>query len=708
MKKMKKSKKASLFIACLLLVWGFNGIGSASIEGQHYYYVPHVAGNSEFYPANDSYTDLFILITEDGTDYEVDQEGDGIYENQFNGVSAGVIDYYQHNSNPRYGGPLATGASIRSNKPLQVTFTFNQNDYSTYDAGFMSASIIPKEAWGSNFVVPVNSTYFYIFSDSPTQVKITPPGQSTSTYTISARKNIKFSNISSGTTITADDPVYVLAVNCQPDQNYPWMYNVLPIEKIGLEYYHDTTYGEYDTWPTIPKIWITAVNDGTIVNIDENKDGTNEYTYYLNANTSAIYSNPKKGAHIWANEKMYVVYVENWNQSFHGKFGGGATEYLPTASYGNNYALCEIGGSGYLADNQRIFIVANGDNTTVKIDFNWDGVDLTKKLDKGEVWAVFWPKFSTPYVLASSHIWSDSGIQVIYRTDLAHPDHPGVVFAYTAVPLIKPNDSPVALCDDISISVDQYCQAFINPGDIDGGSYDPDGDNIELTVDNPGPFSIGEHIVILTVTDEHGKSDTCQATVTVIDSIDPVPDLAILLTVSGECWAEITVIPTATDNCAGQINGVTNDPLKYTTQGTFTVTWIYNDGNGNIVTQTQTVVVQDLTAPNIENIKANPSILWPPNHKMVPINVDVTAIDNCDPNLDCRIINVASNEPVNGLGDGDTSPDWEITGLLSVNLRAERSGTGTGRIYTITVLCKDASGNSSTRCIDVLVPHNKN
>jgi len=269
------------------------------------------------------------------------------------------------------------------------------------------------------------------------------------------------------------------------------------------------------------------------------------------------------------------------------------------------------------------------------------------------------------------------------------------------------NNPPTAICKDISRDADRYCQAFIGPADIDGGSYDPDGDNIELTVDNPGPFSIGAHIVKLTVTDEHGKSDTCQATVTVLDKIPPVPDLASLPTVSGECSAEISVIPTATDNCAGKIDGVTNDPLKYTTQGTYTVAWTYNDGNGNIVTQTQTVVVKDVTAPNIENIKANPGVLWPPNHKMVPVTVNVTATDNCDPNLDCRITSVASNEPVDGLGDGDTSPDWEITGNLSLKLRAERSGTGNGRIYTITLLCKDASGNSSMRSIDVLVPHNK-
>jgi len=68
---------------------------------------------------------------------------------------------------------------------------------------------------------------------------------------------------------------------------------------------------------------------------------------------------------------------------------------------------------------------------------------------------------------------------------------------------------------------------------------------------------------------------------------------------------------------------------------------------------------------------------------------------------------VNSNEPVNGLGDGDTAPDWIITGDLTVNLRAERSGIGNGRIYTITVTCKDACGNSSVGSTTVTVPHDQ-
>jgi hypothetical protein len=137
------------------------------------------------------------------------------------------------------------------------------------------------------------------------------------------------------------------------------------------------------------------------------------------------------------------------------------------------------------------------------------------------------------------------------------------------------------------------------------------------------------------------------------------------------------------------------------------VTWTYDDGNGNIATQAQTVIVKDTKPPVISNLIASPSVLWPPNHEMVPITLTVSASDNCDSNPICQIVSVISNEPENGLGDGDKAPDWEITGTLTVNLRAERSGKGDGRVYTVKVRCTDNAGNFSDHTITVTVPHDK-
>jgi hypothetical protein len=72
--------------------------------------------------------------------------------------------------------------------------------------------------------------------------------------------------------------------------------------------------------------------------------------------------------------------------------------------------------------------------------------------------------------------------------------------------------------------------------------------------------------------------------------------------------------------------------------------------------------------------------------------------------IKCRIIKVTSNEPENGLGDGDTAPDSQIIDRLLVKLRAERSGRGNGRIYTIDVQTTDILGIRRVDTVTVTVP----
>jgi photosystem II stability/assembly factor-like uncharacterized protein len=116
------------------------------------------------------------------------------------------------------------------------------------------------------------------------------------------------------------------------------------------------------------------------------------------------------------------------------------------------------------------------------------------------------------------------------------------------------------------------------------------------------------------------------------------------------------------------------------------------------------ITVNDVQPPTVSQPTVDKQTLWPPEHQLVPIFVDYTASDN--DSVSCSL-SVSSNEPINGLGDGDTAPDWVVTNAHNLFLRSERGGKGTGRIYTITVTCVDPSGNSTSRNTSVRVPLNQ-
>jgi len=110
-------------------------------------------------------------------------------------------------------------------------------------------------------------------------------------------------------------------------------------------------------------------------------------------------------------------------------------------------------------------------------------------------------------------------------------------------------------------------------------------------------------------------------------------------------------------------------------------------------------------APVISNASATPDILWPPDHKFVDVTINYTVTEPCPHTC---VLSVTSDEPINGVGDGNTSPDWQVIDAHHVRLRAERSGPGNGRIYTVTITCtNDLNRESSSKSVLVLVPHDQ-
>lgn len=183
---------------------------------------------------------------------------------------------------------------------------------------------------------------------------------------------------------------------------------------------------------------------------------------------------------------------------------------------------------------------------------------------------------------------------------------------------------------------------------------------------------------------------------------------------------------TTADNSAAPVT-VTQTPSPTTPLGlgTHTLTFVGTDAAGNQSAPcSTTVTVVDTTRPIITSVTPSLKQLWPPNNKMVPITIAVTGTDNCSSTLTYEIVSIASNEQSSrgkkGWDDKDDDKkdrrrndkkdeveqvDWQVTGPLSANLRAQRHGLGFGRFYTITVRCTDEAGNSSLGVTTVYVPH---
>lgn len=138
-------------------------------------------------------------------------------------------------------------------------------------------------------------------------------------------------------------------------------------------------------------------------------------------------------------------------------------------------------------------------------------------------------------------------------------------------------------------------------------------------------------------------------TVTVRDTTPPAPVVSTLPTISGQCAVTVTDAPTASDACGGLIIGRTTDPLSYSVQGRYTVTWTYSDDAGNSSTQQQTVIVKDTIAPSVQT-PASQSVVTAECSVAVP-QFAVDATDNCTSTSDLRVVQSPAAGTFIGLGN---------------------------------------------------------
>ena len=232
-------------------------------------------------------------------------------------------------------------------------------------------------------------------------------------------------------------------------------------------------------------------------------------------------------------------------------------------------------------------------------------------------------------------------------------------------------------------------------------------------------FAIGTTTVQCTATDAHHNIGTGSFLVIVRDTTPPVLTLPANITkeATSPSGAAVSYTATSTDIVDGA-DPVICDHASGSTfpLGTTPVQCTATDAHNNTAHGSFSVLVHDTTAPHIVRIDASPNVSGRRTTRWSNVTMSVIATDAVDPAPMSHIISVSSNQPINGNGDGNTSPDWVDHGTAdaptprrsasspsSASLRSSFQERSCDRIYTITIATTDASGNTSNGTVTVVV-----
>ncbi len=200
---------------------------------------------------------------------------------------------------------------------------------------------------------------------------------------------------------------------------------------------------------------------------------------------------------------------------------------------------------------------------------------------------------------------------------------------------IADTEAPLAACQDFTLELNSDGLATLSPSDINGGSTDNcEIDTYSADKTSFGIADIGLNTVTLTVTDIHGISSTCTATVNVTDGVAPeavCTDIEVALDENGVA----TIVAGDLDGGSSDASGIAEFSASQTSfscadLGENSVMLTVTDSNGNSSSCSATVTVVDTLGPVIT---CNPDIsVTSSNGNPVVITIDFpTATDNCDP-----------------------------------------------------------------------------
>ncbi|HWT02954.1 MAG TPA: Ig-like domain-containing protein [Pyrinomonadaceae bacterium] len=315
----------------------------------------------------------------------------------------------------------------------------------------------------------------------------------------------------------------------------------------------------------------------------------------------------------------------------------------------------------------------------------------------------------------------------------------GMDTATVNVTVTPVQDAPVANDDAATVaedSVGNTINVLGNDADADGdtlaiisvtqgagGSVGNNGNSVSYT---PNPDFFGSDSFTYTVTDGNGNFATATVTVNVTnvndapvandDSYSMNQDTTLNVPAPGVLGNDTDADPGDTLNSTvvtfpanGTLAPNADGSFMYTPNpgftGVDTFTYKADDGTTDSNFATVTITVADTQGPTLTSSVAATS-LWPPSHDLINVGLTASATDNSGDPVAIQVAVFSDEDDLTPDSPG-FSPDAKDLAPGTLRLRAERDGTGDGRVYLIVITATDSSNNVSRNFLTVVVPKSK-
>ncbi len=300
-------------------------------------------------------------------------------------------------------------------------------------------------------------------------------------------------------------------------------------------------------------------------------------------------------------------------------------------------------------------------------------------------------------------------------------------------------DAPVANDDAATVAEDSagnIINVLGNDSDADGdalvitsvtqglsGSAGNNGTSVSYT---PNPDFFGSDSFTYTVTDGNGNFVTATVNVTVTnvndapvandDSYSMNQDATLNVAAPGVLGNDTDADPGDTLNSTvvtfpanGTLAPNADGSFMYTPNpgftGVDTFTYKADDGTSESNVATVTITVADTQGPNLTS-SVSATSLWPVSHDLINVGLTASATDNSGDPVTIQVAVFSDEDDLTPASPG-FSPDAKDIAPGTLRLRAERDGTGDGRVYLIVVTATDSSNNVSRNFLTVVVPKSK-